>query len=279
MPESRCSSCNCSVNPRFNLAFVTGASSGIGAALCRLLAREKIPLLMTGRDRERLDSLATELSPLVPVEVLAADIGTEEGRDVLVKAVRERTPDLLVNNAGFGLYGETLTHETASLLEMIDVNIKGVVDLTVEGARALIASGKKGVILNVSSSADLLVFPGLAVYAASKAFVTQFSQSIDFELKKRGIRVLVSCPGVVKTEFRSRASGLNQQTEGRTAMEVSFAAEQLWRQIEKGKRLHRFDFKTRIGSFIGRNLLPKPLVAKILFETTENYHPSRKIIL
>ena len=274
-----CSSCACSNEIPFKLAFVTGASSGIGAAFCRLLAAKKIALLMTGRDRDRLDALAKELSPLVPVEVISADISLESGREELVKAVHERVPDLIVNNAGFGLYGEALTYETSKFLEMVDVNVKGVVALTIEGARALVAAGKEGVILNISSSADLLVFPGLAVYAASKAFVTQFSQSMDFELKKRGVRVLVSCPGVVKSDFRRRAAGLEYQAEGRAAMDVDYAARQLWRQVMKRSRLHRFDFKTRIGSFIGRNLLPKALVGKVLFEVTEKYHAPRKMIL
>lgn len=279
MPNAGCSSCHCSDHPIYRLAFVTGASSGIGAAFCRLLAQKGVPLLMTGRDLGRLEALADELRPLVPVEVISTDIGTAAGRLVLVEAIRRHVPDLIVNNAGFGLYGETLTYETDQMTEMVEVNVNGVVELTIEGARTLIASGRKGTILNVSSSADLLVFPGLAVYAASKAFVTQFSQSIDYELKRRGVRVLVSCPGVVKSDFRRRAAGLDRPTEGRAAMDVAFAAKQLWRQIARAKGVCRFDFKTRIGAFIGRNLLPKALVARVLFGVTERYHPERKLIL
>lgn len=234
---------------------------------------------MTGRDRGRLDAMAAELGPLVPVEVVAADIGTDQGRAALVKAIRERKPDLIVNNAGFGLYGEALTYPSKQFLEMVDVNVKAVVELTLEGARTLIASGKKGVVLNISSSADLLVFPGLAVYAASKAFVTQFSQSLDFELKQRGVRVLASCPGVVKSDFRRRAAGLQHRAEGRASMDATYAAEQLWGQVARRQRLHRFDFKTRFGAFIARNLLPAALLGKILYRETESYHPPRDLIL
>lgn len=279
MPKSGCSSCSTQTRPEFNLALVTGANSGIGAAFCRLLASKKIPLLMTGRDRGRLDAMAAELGPLVPVEVVAADIGTDQGRAALVKAIRERKPDLIVNNAGFGLYGEALTYPSKQFLEMVDVNVKAVVELTLEGARTLIASGKKGVVLNISSSADLLVFPGLAVYAASKAFVTQFSQSLDFELKQRGVRVLASCPGVVKSDFRRRAAGLQHRAEGRASMDATYAAEQLWGQVARRQRLHRFDFKTRFGAFIARNLLPAALLGKILYRETESYHPPRDLIL
>jgi short-subunit dehydrogenase len=247
-------------------------------ALCRLLAKEGVALLITGRDQDRLASLSAELNSQVAVEWFAADLAIKADRRRLVDIIHSRVPDLVVNNAGFGLYGEVLTYETGSFDPMIDVNIKGVLDLTVEAARALVSAKKPGVILNVSSAADFLVFPGLAVYAATKAFVTQVSLSLDIELKGRGVRVLAACPGVVKTEFRTRAAGEERTPEGRTAMDVDYAAWRIWKQIVKRQRLCRFDWKTRFGAFIGRNLLPKALVGKVLFRVTEGYHPARKLI-
>lgn len=257
----------------FSLAFVTGASSGIGAGICRLLASKGIALLITGREIQRLKALADELSLLVPVEMIAADIAVKEECRRLIDKIYERAPDLIINNAGFGLYGLALTHETSAQKAMIDVNVTGVLELTLEGARTLLSSNKTGVILNVSSIADLLIFPGLAVYAASKAFVTQFSKSLDEEMRPHGIRILASCPGAVATEFRKRASGNMNAKPERHAMSVNFAAEQIWNQIVKGQQVYRFDWKTRIAAFFARNIFPQKLVSKILKHRIDSYQP------
>lgn len=264
---------------RFTLALVTGASSGIGAGLCRLLAEKGVPLLITGRDEGHLNALADELKAYVSVEVIVADIANENGRKRLIEKLDELTPDLIINNAGFGLYGLALTHETSAQMSIVDVNVTALLELTLEGARALVSAGKQGVILNVSSSADMLTFPGLAVYAASKAFVTQFSKSFDEEMRGYGIRILASCPGVVATAFRSRASGVADSDTDKFAMTVPFAAEQIWNQIVQAKKVHIFDWKTHIACFFARFILPRFLVSKVLLSTTESYHPSRSIII
>ncbi|HEV8051310.1 MAG TPA: SDR family NAD(P)-dependent oxidoreductase [Parachlamydiaceae bacterium] len=256
---------------QFSLAFVTGASSGIGAGICRLLARKGIPLLITGRDASRLLALSDELKGLVPVETVIADIADPEDCRLLTAKIHERVPDLIINNAGLGLYGKALNHATKDLQAIVDVNVSGLLQFTVEGAKALLSAGKKGVILNVSSASDLITFPGLAVYAASKAFVTQFSKSMDDEMKASGIRILVSCPGVVATDFRRRASGGAEDKPDKHAMDVPFAAGQVWNQILNGRQVHVFDWKTRILAFFARNILPQSLVSKILLRITSSY--------
>lgn len=263
---------------RFSLAFVTGASSGIGFELCRLLAREGIALVVTGRNAEHLKALADELQPLVPVEIAIADMAVGEDRQRLVAIIQEKAPDLIINNAGFGLYGRALSYETKAQQAIIDVNVSGVLELTLEGARALLTARKRGVILNVSSSADQLIFPGLAVYAASKAFVSQFSRSLDEEMQPYGIRILVSCPGVVATGFRGRASGLPEAKTDKFAMSASFAAKELWQQIIKRKQVHVFDWKTRIATFLARFILPQALVSGVLMRKIESYCPARPLI-
>jgi uncharacterized protein len=264
----------------FSLALITGASSGIGTALARLLAKKGIALLLTGRNEEQLQKVANELQRLVPIETLTADLADESGRKRLLDLIHARQPDLVVNNAGFGLYGPALTHDTASQLAMMRVNAEAVVEMSLEAARTLISANRKGTILNVSSSADLLVFPGLAVYAATKALVTQFSRSFDEEVSRFGIRILVSCPGVVKTAFRHRAAGeKNDNQTDRGAMTDSFAAEQIWNQISKAQKIHRFDWKTRLGSFVARYCLPESWVASLLSRRIGSYHPERPLLL
>jgi len=261
-------------NQQFSLALITGASSGIGAALSRLLAHQGIPLLMTARDSSRLNALADELRKTVPVTVLVADLTKTEERRHLIDKIHELTPDLLINNAGFGLYGTALSHETTENMNMVDLNVNALLELTLEGSKALVSSGKEGVILNISSSSDLLVFPGLAIYAASKAFVTQVSQSLDIELAPKGIRVLAACPGVVTTSFRQRA-GSSSAPDGITPMSADAAADQLWKQIIKRKKIHYFDWKTRVALFFARHLIPQSVVSNILFKTVESYKKTR----
>lgn len=255
---------------QFSLAFVTGASSGIGEALARLLAQHGIPLLLSARDPARLQAVAEELGNHVPVTMLIADLSTEEGRKGLLDKVRDLKPDLVVNNAGFGLYGKAITHETTENLEMINLNIGALLELTLESAKTLIAAKKKGVILNVSSASDQLVFPGIAIYAATKGFVTQVSQSLDVEFEPDGIRVLAACPGVVRTGFRKRASsGRTQATDGPIVMEAAYAASQLWWQIVKRKRVHYFDWRTRAALFFVRYFVPQVIVSRFLLKKIE----------
>lgn len=265
-------------NKHFSLALVTGASSGIGTALCHLLASKNIPLIITGRDIGRLNALAAELLPFVDVIVFGADLATLEGPAKIIKYMYEYQPDLVINNAGFGLYGEALTYETHEQLEIVQVNATTVLELTLEGARAMISAHKKGVILNVSSAAAKQVFPCLAVYAATKTFVNQVSEALDIELQPYGIRVLSACPGMVSTKFSSRAAGQPMVPKTKGVMSADFAAKEIWRQINNGKRLHIFDWKTRWATYFSY-LLPSSWSAKLLAKNIESRHPPRNIII
>lgn len=262
----------------YSRALITGASSGIGLALCRLLASKKISLLITGRDIGKLNALAQELSSTVDVIAFPADLDSDQGRAIIIDKIYQYLPDLIINNAGFGLYGEALTYETKEQLKIANVDAIAVLELTLEGARAMVSAGQKGVILNVSSAAAFQVFPCLAVYAASKAFVNSISESFDFEMRKHGIRILASCPGMVSTAFSSRAAGVHIAKENVQTMTADFAAKQIWRQIEKQKILHIFDWKTRFATWLSRFIVPKSWVAAIITKIIEARHPHRKII-
>src|SRR5271163_1689174 len=135
-----------------NLTLVTGASSGLGKALCLALNEQKIPLIITGRDQDKLKELASQLD-ISPI-VLPLDLAISADRQHLIDAIREHTPDLIINNAGFGMYGDALSYSTAEALEMIELNVQALVEISLEGARQLIRQGKKGTILNVSSAAS-----------------------------------------------------------------------------------------------------------------------------
>lgn len=265
--------------PLFRLALVTGASSGIGEALCHLLADKGIDLIITGRNEAHLQHVANDLRHQVKTLVIPADLNNPTDKTLLIKKIHELAPDLVINNAGFGLYGEALTFTTNAQVEIVNVNINALVEITLEAARTMVSNKQQGVILNVSSAAAFQSFPGFATYCASKAFVNRFSESIDEELKAQGVRVLTSCPGQVATKFRLRASqGSEPNQKIEHAMSATFAAEQIWKQIERKKPISIFNWKYRLGAFLAQYLMPKCLLMPLLHREIQKRSPNRSII-
>jgi len=248
---------------KFNLALVTGATSGIGEALAKLLADKGISLLLTGRNQSKLEEMKQLLEPEVKVEIVPADLVSREDRKKIIQKIHERQVDLLINNAGFGLYGPAISNETKIYSDMIEVDITAVMELTLEAAKAMERGKYKGVILNVSSAAAFHILPNMAVYSAAKAFVNSFSLTVDIELRKKGIRVLAACPGRVATEFQSRASERKKSSqEGGLFMSAEFAAQQIWYQILSQQPIHIFDWRYRMATYLSY-LVPRELSAKI----------------
>lgn len=244
------------------LALITGATSGIGRATAELFAQKGINLVLSGRNRFELGQLQATLSKKVHIQIVQADLAEKEGRQCLIDLIREQVPDFVINNAGFGLYGPALTHSTQEQLNILDVNGRAVLEMTLEAGSALISSKKKGVILNVSSASAFQILPTMAVYAASKAFVNHFSQALDFEFKKEGIRVLTICPGMVDTQFQIRAGGKVDKDQA-GLMPASFVASQIWKQIEELNPLLIIDWKYRFMTLLSF-LLPKSWIAAMI---------------
>lgn len=185
-------------------ALVTGASSGIGRSFAHLLADAGVELVVVARDRERLEALAAELD--VAVEVLVADLADRSQ----LAAVTERLSadvdpvDVLINNAGFGKVGDFIDLDPDVETEVVDVNVTAMHRLAHAAGGAMAARGR-GWILNVSSVAGFSPSPKTATYAATKAFVTSFSEALHVELGPQGVVVSCLCPGLTRTEFHQRA--------------------------------------------------------------------------
>lgn len=216
-------------------AVVTGASSGIGEAFARRLAREGLRLLLTARRRDRLDRLAGELP--TACRVVEADLTASEDRDRLWSAVEELAPpvELLVNCAGFGLRGAAARLGRTPQLQMLQVNVVALADLAL---RFLELRPRGGAIINVASVAGFRPVSFMATYSASKSFVVSFSQALAEEVEPRGTRVLALCPGPVPTEF-NQVAGLPAAGLLRRPFEISaeqVAAEGL-AALERGDRL------------------------------------------
>lgn len=231
-------------------ALITGATSGIGEATAKLFASKNISLILTGRNQEKLDALKAELSKLVSVEIYSVDLQNRVDRQKIVYLLQQQPVDILINNAGFGLYGPILAKSSTELLDIVELDVAAVVELTHEAAKALVAANMRGTILNVSSAAAFQPIPNLAVYAAAKAFINSFSQAADFELETKGIRVLTNCPGKVATSFSKRASGGKTLSEpaGGNVMTPEFVAEQIWNQITHGQTLRVVNWRYRIAT-------------------------------
>ena len=189
------------------VALVTGASGGIGAALARVFARHGHDLALVARSADGLEALATEIAatgrarPLVIVADLAAPGGIGHVLDALAGAGAGVA--ILVNNAGYGLLGDVAAAEAGGQLGIVDLNVRALLDLTLRCLPDVRAA--RGRILNVASIASFMAGPGMAVYYASKAFVSAFSRALSEELKGSGVTVSVLHPGVTKTGFQARA--------------------------------------------------------------------------
>ena len=222
------------------VAVITGASSGIGAELARVFARNGHDLAFVARRAERLHSLANEIAaagagrPLVIAADLLQTGAAERIEEALTAAGAE--PQYIVNNAGFGLIGRAAERDRAEQLAMIDLNIRALTDLSLAFVDSL--ARHKGGILNVGSMAGFLPGPGMAVYYASKAYVLSFSQALHSELAPRGIRVSVLCPGPVPTEFAERAGAKGRGLAPPILTQsAEFVAEQGYEGLMRGRRV------------------------------------------
>jgi len=191
------------VHQAYRSALITGASSGIGEHIARLAAADGIDLVIVARRTERLDRLAVAMrvAHQVNVEVLTADLTTETGVAAVQSrlAEKDRPIELLVNNAGFDVPGEFAELGPDAVVGQVMLNALAPVRLTHAALPAMLAAGHGGV-LNVSSVAGFLALPRSAVYGATKAFVTSFSESLHAEVIGRGVHVTALCPGFTRTE-------------------------------------------------------------------------------
>ncbi len=189
----------------FSCALVTGASSGLGEEFALQIAPRVSKLVLVARREARLQQLADRIRdefPHVAVAVYAVDLSKSPERSQVLETLTKSgfLPDLLINNAGLGDYGEFANSDWGKLESMLHVNIEALTHLTHALLPHMIHRGG-GAIINVSSLASLIPIPDFAVYAATKAYVTSFSEALRIELREHQIPVLAVCPGPVKTEF------------------------------------------------------------------------------
>jgi short-subunit dehydrogenase len=221
------------------VTLITGASAGIGAELARVFASNGHRLALVARRTDRLTVLSSELAAANgrPPIVISCDLEQADAGDKIAAALVAAGVEVeyVVNNAGFGLFGNAVNLDRAEQLGMIAVNIRALTDLSLRFSDSLIRN--RGGILNVGSVAGFLPGPGMAIYYASKAYVVSFSEALRAELGPRGVRVTVLCPGPVPSEFQLRAGfepGFDSAILNVSAADVAKAA---YRGLMADKRM------------------------------------------
>jgi short-subunit dehydrogenase len=189
------------------VTLITGASAGIGTELARVFASNGHRVALVARRADRLKTLSGEITAAggAPPIVIACDLEQSDAGDKIAAALVAEGVEVefVVNNAGFGLFGNAIEMDRVEQLGIIALNIRAVTDLSLRFSDQLIRH--RGGILNVGSIAGFLPGPGMAVYYASKAYVLSFSEALRRELAPFGVRVTVLCPGPVPSEFQERA--------------------------------------------------------------------------
>ena len=189
------------------VTLITGASAGIGTELARVFASKGHRVALVARRADRLEALATEIKTAggaAPI-VIPCDLAQPDCGDRIAKALTASGVEVeyIVNNAGFGVFGQAIQRDRSNQLEIIAVNVRALTDLSLRFSDHLIRH--RGGLLNVGSIAGFLPGPGMAVYYASKAYVLSFTEAMRAELAPHGVRVTVLCPGPVPSEFQARA--------------------------------------------------------------------------
>lgn len=252
------------MNTSAPVTVITGASAGIGWELAGVFARHGHRLVLVARRKDRLDALADEIAAAGQTRpgVIALDLGAKGSADILARELASRNVEVeaIVNNAGFGLTGRAAELDRAEQLEMIDLNVRALTDLSLAFVEQL--ARHKGGILNVASLASFLPAPGMAVYYATKAYVLSFSEALHAELRRKGVRVTALCPGPVPTEFQARAGLEGSRRGGLLELSAFEVAEAGYRGLVAGKRLVVPGRLNKLVPFLPR-IFPRALVLAI----------------
>ena len=243
------------------VTLITGASAGIGTELARVFASNGHRVALVARRADRLKTLSGEITAAggaAPI-VISCDLEQPDAGDEISAALAAEGVEVefVVNNAGFGLFGNAIEMDRVEQLGIIALNIRAVTDLSLRFSDQLIRH--RGGILNVGSIAGFLPGPGMAVYYASKAYVLSFSEALRRELAPRGVRVTVLCPGPVPSEFQARAGfapGFDSAVLNVSASDVALAG---YRGLMANKRAVLPGLGIKIVPFLLR-LVPRGFI-------------------
>lgn len=252
-------------NEKSRFALVTGASGGIGYEIARLLAEDRHNLIVVARSAKQLEDLAQDMRIQhgIEVHVLAMDLAVPTAANELVTRLKDQhlRVDILVNNAGYGMYGSFVEHDLEQLVDMLNLNVMTLMQLTHLLLPAMVQQGF-GRILNVASTGGFQPVPLMAAYAASKAFVLNFSEALAQELQGTGVTITALCPGPTTTGFVQRANmHTSRMAAGALFMSATKVAELGYKAMVQGKPVVVTGWSNKLQTCIIR-FVPRKLVAR-----------------
>ena len=250
-------------------ALITGASVGLGEAFARQLAQQGANLVLVARSEEKLNRLAETLREQnkVQVIVLPADLSLSDAVDNLIAEVRSRDLkiNILINNAGLGVFEDFLDTTFAKQIEQVDVNVRALVSLTYAFTPDMVAAHHGGVI-NLASTAAFQPLAGATIYAASKAFVLLFSEGLALELEQAGVQVTAACPGPIATEFFAK---MNPKLQAKEMDQPAPVVSEILRGFERGNKVVYPGKRANRISTWGARFLSRNLILRLAVGTTK----------
>ncbi|MGB9613908.1 MAG: SDR family NAD(P)-dependent oxidoreductase [Fervidobacterium sp.] len=243
----------------YRWALVTGASSGIGKEFALQLASKGLDVVIVGRNGEALTKVADEIHKISSSSVVIIQADLTKEFDHVLENLSHFKIDLLVNNAGLGLYGDFLDHGWQEYENIIDLNIKVLTKLSHHYAKKF-AEQKSGGIINIASVAGFMPIPHFSVYGATKAYVYNFSMSLWAELRNKGVHVLCVAPGKTETRFFERA----RMNPGKGLMKPNEVVEGSLKAFEKGSPLYIPGFGNKLTYHLVRRIFTDKFLSKTL---------------
>lgn len=247
-------------------ALVTGASEGIGRAFCHALYARGYCITGVARNRERLESLRTELKNDSETRLIVADLSSVDGIRAVEEELSRQKYDILVNNAGFGGLGRFEELDFKTYEKMIALNVTA---LTAFSHRFLKTAVSGDGLINVSSTLSFLAMPIQSVYSATKAYVTSLTESLWYYGRQKGVKVVNLCPGITATEFNQRAGGKPEDLPKLLTQSPEQVVREALCQLDRGCGPTRITgLFNRLGAFMTR-LLPRSWVVIIMGQSRQ----------
>ena len=248
-----------------SVAIITGASSGIGCEFARELAsrvKDIDEFWLVARRKDRMEALAAELP--VGSKIICADLTTDEGVELIRSALVEENPTVgyLVNAAGFGDFGSFDQIDESVAVRMIDLNVKALVRITYMTVPYMKKGGR---IVQLGSGSCFTPLPYFNVYSSSKVFVLHFTKSLNYELKKYGVRATCFCPGWVETEFLGKATARDDVTQPKSMKPLLNCKKVVKGCVKasiKGRTMYVTNWYTKLQHLLFK-ILPDPILTKL----------------
>jgi short-subunit dehydrogenase len=254
------------IGSKDSYTLITGASYGIGYELAKVLAKDGKNIVVVARSQDRLEGLKAEIESEygTGVVVLPKDLSDPNSPQEIFSELEKESikVDVLVNNAGFGVYGKFYETDLQEELRMIQVNATSLIHMTKLFLRGMVENGS-GSILNVASLCSFLSSPLESVYCSTKALVLHFSEALANELQGTGVTVTCLCPGLVKTEFQKRAHMEHTKIAKRKMMDAATVAEAGYKALRKGKLTVIPGLEYKFGPLFAR-FAPRSLVTRVV---------------